>query len=76
MRRRHRKTTPEPILRRGMLLSFLHNDGSRLKEEDKEIVKEYLKTNKNLQNLYLAVNDFRDILKSKDDSRLENWWIL
>ena len=71
--RRHRKTSPEKILRRGLLISFLHNDISRFKVEDQEKIEEYLKTNKNLQNLCSAVNDFRDIFRIKDDSRLEIW---
>jgi len=36
-------------------------------------MKEYIETNEYLQNLYSAVNRFREILKSKDESRLENW---
>ncbi|MGV8104542.1 MAG: transposase [Mesotoga sp.] len=38
-----------------------------------DTVKEYIETNEYLQNLYSAVNRFREILKSKDESRLENW---
>jgi transposase len=37
------------------------------------MMKEYIETNKNLQNLYAAVKSFRDILKNKDESRLKNW---
>jgi hypothetical protein len=36
-------------------------------------MKEYIEANEYLQNLYSAVNRFREILKSKDESRLENW---
>ena len=36
-------------------------------------MKEYIEASGNLQNLYSAVNRFREILKSKDESRLENW---
>lgn len=35
-------------------------------------MKEYIETNGNLRNLYSSVNRFREILKSKDESRLEN----
>ncbi len=43
--------------------------------EDQEKIEEYLKTNKNFQNLCSAVNEFRDIFRIKDDSRLETGWI-
>ena len=36
-------------------------------------MKEYIETDGNLQNLYSAVNRFREILKGKDESRLEDW---
>lgn len=36
-------------------------------------MKKYIETNEYLLNLYSAVNRFREILKSKDESRLENW---
>ena len=71
--RRDRKTSPESILRRGMLISLLNKDISRFKEADQMKMKEYIETNEYLQNLYSAVNRFREILKSKDESRLENW---
>jgi len=41
--------------------------------EDQEKIEEYLKTSKNFQYLCSAVNEFRDIFRIKDDSRLENW---
>ncbi len=58
-----------------MLISFLHNDISRFKVEDQEKIEEYLKTNKNFQNLCSAVNEFRDIFRIKDDSSLKTSWI-
>jgi transposase len=68
-----RKTSPEPTLRRGMLISLLNKDISKFKEADQKKMKEYIETNGNLQNLYSAVNRFREILKGKDESRLEDW---
>jgi len=41
--------------------------------EDQEKIEEYLKTSKNFQDLCSAVNEFRDIFRIKNDSRLENW---
>lgn len=72
LKRRHRKNSPESILRRGMLISLLNKDISRFKEADQINMKEYIETNGNLRNLYSSVNRFREILKSKDESRLEN----
>ena len=71
--RRDRKTSPESTLRRGMLISLLKKDISRFKEADQMKMKEYIEANEYLQNLYSAVNRFREILKSKDESRLEDW---
>ena len=71
--RRHRKTSPESTLRRGMLISLLNKDISKFKEADQKKMKEYIETDGNLQNLYSAVNRFREILKGKDESRLEDW---
>jgi len=68
-----RKTSPEPTLRRGMLISLLNKDISKFKEADQKKMKEYIEANGNLQNLYPAVNRFREILKGKDESRLEDW---
>jgi transposase len=68
-----RKTSPEPTLRRGMLISLLNKDISKFKEADQKKMKAYIETNGNLQNLYSAVNRFREILKGKDESRLEDW---
>jgi transposase len=68
-----RKTSPEPTLRRGMLISLLNKDISKFKEADQKKMKEYIETDGNLQNLYSAVNRFREILKGKDESRLEDW---
>jgi len=68
-----RKTSPESTLRRGMLISLLNKDISKFKEADQKKMKEYIETNGNLQNLYSAVNRFREILKGKDESRLEDW---
>jgi transposase len=65
----HKRTA----LERRSLISFLFKDISKFKESDQKMMKEYIETNKNLQNLYAAVKTFRDILKSKDESRLENW---
>ena len=55
------------------MISLLNKDISRFKEADQKKMKEYIETNEYLQNLYSAVNRFREILKSKDESRLENW---
>ncbi|MGC9383903.1 MAG: ISL3 family transposase, partial [Kosmotogaceae bacterium] len=60
-------------LERRRLISFLFKDISKFKESDQKMIKEYIETNRNLQNLYVAVKSFRDILKRKDESRLENW---
>ncbi|TYC01387.1 MAG: ISL3 family transposase [Kosmotoga sp.] len=60
-------------LERRRLISFLFKDISKFKESDQKMMKKYIDTNRNLQNLYAAVKNFRDILKSKDESRLENW---
>jgi len=68
-----KKTSPESTLRRGMLISLLNKDISKFKEADQMKMKEYIEASGNLQNLYSAVNRFREILKSKDESRLENW---
>jgi len=70
--RRNRKTSPESILRRKMLISLLNKDMSRFKEADQKKMKEYIEVNEYLQNLHSAVNRFWEILKSKDESRLEN----
>ena len=56
-----------------MLISLLNKDISKFKEADQKKMKEYIETNGNLQNLYSAVNRFREILKGKDESRLEDW---
>jgi transposase len=65
----HKRTA----LERRRLISFLFKDISKFKESDQKMMKEYIETNKNLQNLYAAVKSFRVILKNKDESRLKNW---
>jgi transposase len=65
----HKRTA----LERRRLISFLFNDISKFKESDQKMMKEYIETNRNLQNLYTTVKSFRDILKNKDESRLKNW---
>jgi len=55
-----------------MLISLLNKDMSRFKEADQKKMKEYIEVNEYLQNLHSAVNRFWEILKSKDESRLEN----
>lgn len=60
-------------LERRRLISFLFKDISKFKETDQKMMKEYIETNRNLQNLYVAVKSFREILKSKGESKLENW---
>ncbi len=68
-----RKPCSGLTLERRRLVSLLYKDISHLKDEDQKKAQTYIDGNKDLQNVYVAVSGFREILQLKDESLLEEW---
>jgi len=60
-------------LERRRLISLLYRDISHLEDEDQKKAQTYINDNNDLQNAYVAVSRFREILHLKDETLLEEW---
>ena len=55
------------------MISLLYKELSRFSETDQKKITEYMDSNKQLCNAYIAVESFRKILTAEDENALEAW---